>query len=279
MTVQSEVRRVATLLRDKIRMIVFRIIRFWIKVIYPHIDVVGTENIPDGPAVIVGNHAKTNGPIACEIYFPGEHYTWTAGQMMHLKEVPDYSYKDFWSYKPWYIKWFFRLLSYFIAPLSVCIFNSAKCIGVYHDTRLVRTFRESIKKMQNGARIIILPEHDVPHNNIVCEFQDKFIEIAKLYYRKTGVELSFVPMYTAPNLHKVYLGKPVKFDSDAPFAEERTRIAEYLMDEITDMARSLPLHVVVPYPNIPKSEYPLNKEFYYDEQYTYSGADSRLQEL
>lgn len=41
-------------------------------------------------------------------------------------------------------------------------------------------------------------------------------------------------------------------------AEERKRICDALMDDITAMALSLPEHTVVPYPNIPKKQYPKN---------------------
>ena len=238
----------------------YRFIKFMVRVFYPKTEIIGTENIPEGPAVIVGNHAKMNAPIACELYFPGVHRTWTAGEMMHLKEVPAYSYSDFWGSKPGYIRWFFKGLSYFIAPFSVCIFNNADCIGVYHDSRIMSTFRSSIKEMHDGARVIILPEHDAPYNNILCEFQENFTDIARMYYRKYKEEISFVPMYTAPSLKKVYLGKPVKFDASAPAKEERKRICACIMDEITDMARGLPEHTVVPYPNIPKKDYPSNKD-------------------
>lgn len=237
----------------------YRFIKFMVRVFYPKTHFEGTENLPDGPAVIVGNHAKMNAPIACELYFPGTHRTWTAGEMMHLKEVPPYAFTDFWSHKPAYIKWLFKGLSYIIAPLSVCIFNNADCIGVYHDTRVMSTFRESVRMLHEGARIIVLPEHDEPYNNIVCAFQDRFIDVARMYYKRYKEEISFVPMYTAPDLKTVYLGKPVRFDSSAPIDDERGRICRAIMDGITDMARSLPEHTVVPYPNIPKRDYPSNK--------------------
>ena len=177
---------------------------------------------------------------------------------MHLKEVPAYAYQDFWSGKPGYIRWFYKLLSYIIAPLSVCVFNNANTIGVYHDTRIVTTFKETVKTLQEGASIVIFPEHNVKYNHIVCEFQDRFINVAKLYYRRTKQELSFVPLYIAPKLKKMYIGKPIRFCAANPIDQERARICEYLMNEITDIACSLPLHTVVPYQNIPKKEYPTN---------------------
>ena len=56
--------------KDKLTRLVFLIIKFLIRVFYPKTEFKGTENIPDGPVIIVGNHAKTNAPIACELYFP-----------------------------------------------------------------------------------------------------------------------------------------------------------------------------------------------------------------
>ena len=246
-------------MKDKLTRLVFLIIKFLIRVFYPKTEFKGTENIPDGPVIIVGNHAKTNAPIACELYFPGKHKTWTAGEMMHLKEIQPYSYRDFWGSKPAYIKWAFKLLSYLIVLPAYCIFNNADCIGVYHDSRVVRTFRSTVRELHEGTRVVILPEHDAPHNNIICEFQERFVDAARLYYRRYKEEVSFVPMYTAPALKSVYFGKPVRFDASAPADEERHRICTEMMDAITAIARDLPEHKVVPYPNIPKSEYPSNK--------------------
>lgn len=237
---------------------IYKVIKWLVWLFYPRIEVVGKENLPEEEAIIVGNHTQMNGPIACELYFPGTHYTWCAGQMMHLKEVPGYAYQDFWSHKPKYLRWFYKLLSYLIAPLSVCVFNNANTIGVYHDTRILSTFKTTIGRLQEGASVIIFPEHAVPHNHIICQFQDKFIDIARLYYKRTKKELAFVPLYIAPALKKMYLGKPVRFCAANPMEEERQRICEHLMNQITEIACSLPEHTVIPYSNIPKREYPSN---------------------
>jgi len=178
---------------------------------------------------------------------------------MHLKEVPDYAFSDFWSGKPKWNRWFFRLLSYIIAPLSVCIFNNADTIGVYHDARLMTTFRNTLQRLQEGASVVIFPEHDTPYNHILCDFQEKFVDIAKLYYKKTGKVLAFTPIYLAPNLKKMVLGAPVYFRPDAPIQQERKRICLELKDAITQMALALPPHTVVPYQNISKKHYPRSR--------------------
>ncbi len=236
----------------------YRLIKWLVWVFYPKMEVVGAENLPREPAVIVGNHSQLHGPIACELYFPGDRYTWCAGEMMQLKEVPAYAFQDFWSSKPKSVRWFYKLLSYLIAPISVCVFNNARTIGVYHDSRVMSTFKQTVKALQSGSSVVIFPECYEPHNQIVYTFQENFVDIAKLYHKRTGEKLAFVPLYLAPKLHRMYIGKPVYFDPEAPIAQERHRICECLMDRITDMATALPLHTVVPYPNMPKKNYPTN---------------------
>jgi len=179
--------------------------------------------------------------------------------MMHLKEVPAYAYSDFWSGKPACTRWFFRLASYAIAPLSVCVFNNAHCIGVYRDMRVMSTFRESVAGLRRGMKIVIFPETDPPVNDILYTFQDRFIDLGRMYAHAAGQTLRFVPMYVAPALKKVFFGPPIAYDDTADPNEERARIAAALTRSITEIAVRQPRHRVVPYRNVSKNSYPMNK--------------------
>ena len=245
-------------MKKKLSYFAYRIILFLVRLFSPKMKAEGLENLPDEPCIIVAHHCQMYGPIACELHFPAAHWTWCAGEMLKLKEVPAYAYRDFWSQKSKYTRWFFKIASYVIAPLSVIVFNNAKTIPVYHDSRIMTTFRLSLEKLQQGDHVVIFPERDQPHNNIIYDFQDGFINIARMYRHKTGKDLHFVPMYIAPKLKKMVLGAPVRFDSAAPIEQERRRITARMMDEITCMAIRLPRHTVVPYRNIRKKDYPTN---------------------
>ena len=240
--------------------VLFQIIKGLVRLFYGKMEVVGLENLPKENAIIVGNHTQMNGPIAGELFLPENCYTWCAGQMMNLKEVPKYAFDDFWSQKSKWTQPLYKALSYMIGPLCVCIFNNARTIAVYRDMRIMSTFKESIKMLKDGANILIFPEKDEKHNNILYKFRENFIDIAKLYYKKTGIALTFVPMYIAPKLKKMYIGKGIIFNRENSIEDERKRISAYLADEITDIARNLPLHTVVPYRNIPKKYYLTNKD-------------------
>jgi len=226
--------------------------------IYPKLKLVGEENIPEGPVVLVGNHCQMNGPIASQLYIPGSS-TWCAGEMMELKEVPSYAFKDFWSEKPLWCRWFYKILSYIIAPLCVLIFNNANTIAVYHDSRLRGTLRQSMDALNAGRRLVIFPEHSVEYNHIVYDFQGGFIDLARLYSRQSGKVINFVPVYIAPRLKEIHFGRPIPFDANASFPQEKERIRLKLMESITDIACDLPEHTVVPYRNLPRRLYKSNK--------------------
>lgn len=245
----------------KRKSVLYRVIRYLVWLFYPRLTLEGLENLPPEPCILVGNHAQMNGPIAAQLYLPRKRRIWCEAEMMHLREVPAYAYRDFWSQKPRWSRPFYKLLSYLIAPLSVCVFNNADTIPVYRDRRVVLTFRETVEQFADGADIVIFPEHDKKRNNIVYDFQEHFVDVAKLCRKKTGREVAFVPMYIAPRLRTIRFGAPVTFDASRPLAVERERVCTCLMEEITSIARSMPPHTVVPYRNIRKRDYPRNTDY------------------
>lgn len=240
--------------------ILYKFIKWLIWALYPKFKIEGLENLPSESCIIVGNHSQTNGPVFSELYLPRAHLTWCRGEMMHTREVPKYAFNDFWGQKPRFLQPFYKALSYIIAPLAAFVFKNANTIAVYNDTRVVSTFKSTVRYLSDGADIVIFPEHDVKHNNIVYDFQDKFIDVARLYYKKTGKSLAFAPLYIARNLKTAYIGKPTHFCTDADIDSERERIKQYLMDNITLLAKNAPEHTVVPYRNIPKRNYPKNTD-------------------
>ena len=130
---------------------------------------------------------------------------------------------------------------------------------MYHDARVMATFRESVHKLKDGDRLVIFPECYDEHNHIVHAFRDRFIDLGRMYHRQTGRALSFVPLYVAPALKTLYFGEPILYDPAASGDAERTRISGALMDAVTALAVALPPHTVVPYPNLPKRAWTKNK--------------------
>ena len=77
-----------------------KFLRWIVGVVYPNMELVGLENLPEDAFVLVGNHSQAHGAIVAEERLPFDHYTWCAWQMMDKKEVSRYAYTDFWQDKP-----------------------------------------------------------------------------------------------------------------------------------------------------------------------------------
>jgi len=179
---------------------------------------------------------------------------------MNRKEASKYCYQDFWSHKPKIIRPIYKLLSYVAGPLFWYVMSNADAIPVYKDFRLTMTFRKTIQELNDNNHIIIFPEHREQYNEIINDFMDKYIDVAKLYYKKEGKILKFVPMYNAPLINKLIIGNPIEFNGENDINEERKRINDYLKEEITKLAKSLPRHKVIPYDNIRKRHFKWSKE-------------------
>ncbi len=238
----------------------FRVVATLIRVFYGKRRFVGLENIPQEPCLIIGNHAQANGPITSELMLPFKNrYTWCIGEVMDKKQFPEYAMMDFWSNKSKGVKWFYKLIAHILAPLAQYVFTNADCIAVYKDARVVSTFKNTVKCLKNGANIVIFPEEHTPYNDIVNEFQEHFVDVAALYNKVAGKEVSFVPMYNAPKLKTVVFGKPIRYNSELSKDEQREEINRYLKEEITAMAKALPPHTVIPYENVGKKNYKKSK--------------------
>ena len=198
--------------KENKRNIPYKILARIVKIFHKKSEFVGLENLTDEPTLIITNHAQVHGPLTSELYFPLKKKIWCIGQMMHLKEIPAYAYQDFWSLKPKSVRWIYKICSYLIAPIAAFVFNHADTIGVYKDARLLSTFRETMKALEKGEYIIITPERTELFNEIVNDFQDKFVDVAKLYYKKCGKRVQFVPVYMTKE--KTVVHEPIEFTGE-----------------------------------------------------------------
>lgn len=234
----------------------FRFCVWWVKLFYKKSEYIGLENIPNEPCIITGNHSKAHGPVNAEFYFPTKKLIWCDGPMMYRKEFPEYAYNNFWGGKP---NFFCKIGAHLLAPLITYYFRNADALPVYRDMRIMKTYKASTDALEAGVNIVILPECPEPHNEITNKLNEYFVDVARFYYKRTGKELQFLPMYYAVGIKKVIFGKPIKFDSTAPIEEQRKVICEYLMAETTAIAKSLPVHKVIPFNNVPKKQYKNSK--------------------
>lgn len=219
----------------------------------PKYEFIYAEEVVD-EAIIVGNHVKMNGPLAMQLRYPNNKKIWAISEVFDKKEFPDYAMRDFWPNKK--NKKIYRFIAKILAPLSAYIFKYADAIPVYRDHRFITTARATMKAISEKEHVIIFPEYHQPKNQIINDFLKNYIDVARLYYAKYKRNIKFYPMYIAPTIKKICIGKPIVFDNTNDFELEKEKINKYLQDEITNMAYALPKHIVVPYENLKKKDYP-----------------------
>lgn len=248
-------------MKEKKKPLFYRFCYSIIKLFYLKYEVIGEVKYPG--SIVVSNHAQVHGPLGYYFYFKGRKKIWVIGEMFDRKEVTEYAMEDFWRHKSKYTKWLYKLFSITIfAPVGSYLFNAADTIPVYKDGRLRVTIRKTIETLDEGANVIIFPEYRESYNDIVNKFQLHFVDTVKSYKKKTNKDLYFYPSYICRELKKIVIGEPIMYNDGNNIEEERIRIINYLQDEITKLALSLPRHRVIPYVNSKKSLRKYSKEWY-----------------
>ncbi|MEG1017477.1 MAG: hypothetical protein RR058_04395 [Oscillospiraceae bacterium] len=191
------------------------------------------------PAIFACNHARAFGPIAMTVHFDlaKSSCSWINHQMMQAKMVPSYIRKDFWwKQGMWYTHIFDYTLPYIVALVIPPLFRGSGGIPVYHDMRVMQTFRESAEKLKSGKNIIIFPEKPVGYNEYSKELSTGFTSIARHLLREGCKPPKFYPVHIDWKRKKITVGSPVSYDPNLPVKEESIAIVSKLARTVNGSA-------------------------------------------
>ena len=135
-------------------------------------------------------------------------------------------------------------------------------IPVYHDKRIVSTFKESVKMLSDGCHLVIFAESPVRYSEYVNEIQPGVVDLARLYYRKTKKALKFYPVYVEKKNRLISVGKPIAYQPQLDLDEQRREITSYLSFHIDRLARQMKPHKPVPF--LPERWYSAYGEYEHD---------------
>jgi len=167
------------------------------------------------PSVFVCNHAGAMGPIDFCAKFPlaDQLHPWMNAQVLRARLVPAYVRQDYW-WDP-HSRWapvLTRTLPYIAAAVLPPVLGTAPTIPVYHDMRVIRTIRESLRVLKEGEHLVIFPEQPSGHGTRESELNRGFLQIAPAYARATGKAMVFWPV-NIDIPHRVFrVGKPLYYD-------------------------------------------------------------------
>ena len=203
--------------------------------------------VADEPSVFVCNHSGIRGPVMMTLDFSRRHKTWMVSFAMDKEKVANFAYHDILFGEARRCKGFWRLFSKTFRLLLPPLLRYEPVIEVYHDSGIVKTFKQSVRELSDGSDLVIFaesPQRDTPYIN---RLQGGFVDLGKLYYRRTGKRLCFYPVYAEKKNAVISVGEPVVFDPDIPIEEQRESITAYLGAQIDRLARELPPHQPKPF--------------------------------
>lgn len=237
--------------------IFFRVFMRFINIFYHKRTYTGVENIKS-PTVFITNHSQIHAPLTHTLFFPTDAFFWCISDMTEFKKLPSHALNGFWPDKPKSTRWLYKIVAHLLAPLS-WFFKRANTIPVYHDSRVIDTYKITLEKIRQGHDVIICPENWTGFDGITNDFHDKFVDIARMYYKEYGKIVTFTPMYTCPALKTNVIGAPIAYNPDTNIRQERQRIVEYIKSTINKMAKELPPHIVVPFSNVGEEKQPMSR--------------------
>lgn len=230
----------------KLSYLYYKIVRGALRRNFPYAKTVYEEQ-PSEPAVFVCNHSIVRGPVMMTLDFTRKHKSWTICFALDSKKAVNFAFHDILFGNSRRCKWFWHMLSHIVAKLLPPLLIYSDTIPVYHDKNIVKTFKQSVKALTDGDDLVIFAESPKRFSEYICELQPGFIDVARLYYRKTKKALKFYPVYLEKKNAVISVGKPITYDPEQPLDEQREKIAAYLRDNIDRLARALPEHQPVPF--------------------------------
>jgi hypothetical protein len=185
--------------------------------LFLRLKTVGAENIDPAsePAVFVGNHGSTVGPIAAACYLPVRFRPWIHDRMLDRDKATESmlgTYKDRLNFLGEKRK---RRLFHWMAGLVTGAMDAFNPISVCREKplKMKDTLRESLDALEGGGNLLIFPERPYPDYNSTSfhHLSPTFGLLGSMYYEETGRCLAFYPCFTDKKRKRFVIGAPVYY--------------------------------------------------------------------
>jgi hypothetical protein len=211
-------------------------------------ELIGKENLQDGPGVIVANHMGAVGPVGICSSLPMRLYPWVLGTTVDKIKGPENVRNDFVE-KILHIRPpLSETIAEGICKISTPLLLSVGCIPV-PDTHQEQEemFQTSLALLKRGKFLLIVPEDTKAEPDPLTgiqPFKRGFLRLGEQYYQATGARLSFYPVA----IHEaglVIVGKPIAYNPLNDARVERLRMVSLLEQTIKKMHMEATENLVV----------------------------------
>ncbi len=162
-------------------------------------------------AIYLSNHAGANGPLSYELFFPKLLTCWGTHEMFgNVRERRNYLYHVFYRQKLHWGKFRAFFVATVFAPISRGFYRSIGLIPTYTDSRFISSIKISCKILDENHPLLIFPEDSSRgYLNPPQGFNNGFVTMAKLYFKRRGEDVPVYPVYYLTKERKMVIAPPI----------------------------------------------------------------------
>ncbi len=179
------------------------------------------EKIKPG-SIILSNHAGKKGPLTLECYFKDVPFRFWGTHEMNdgIKSVYKYLTEIYYHQKKGWPLWLARIACLIVAPITNLFYRGLNLLPTYPDHRLMKTFKESFKTLQDDQSVVIFPEDSSKgYFDNLTGFHAGFFSFAKVCYNK-GMDVPIHVIYYRRKTKQFIIDKPILFSDIKDLSRE-----------------------------------------------------------
>lgn len=213
----------------------FRFCRGLMGMFFGKAQIVGQR--PADPVVYITHHRDKKGPFFTMLWYPGCIHPWTLSVFCKRKDAFNHLYGYTYTKRRGMPKPVAFAAAHIAAGVFSALMRSGGAIPVYRGSIKIKdTMLQSVSALENGESVVIFPDVDYASTDEqVGEMYMGFLALEKLYYKKTGKHLGFVPVYACERTKTMFIGGPVYFEDGAPFATDKARVCADIRVGLNDL--------------------------------------------
>lgn len=192
------------------------------------------------PVAYIVHHQNLQGPVISMAWFDKPIHPWGLSVFFSHRSCYKHYYKYTFTERFGMPRVFAAILTY---PLSFYIpglMKSMEGIPVYRGSKdIVRTFSESLSVLTQGESLLICPDIDYSsEDEHMGEMYMGFLSLERMYMKKTGKHLLFVPLHIDNKSHRIIIGKDISFTSETEYKQEKGIVYNKLKEEFSRLEKS-----------------------------------------
>ena len=193
---------------------------------------------PREPVVFVCRHLNMHGPYTTLKWLPVELHPMIIhvffDRKSTVRHMTEYTFSARRGKKGKRFPLTAHVMSWIVPPLM----RSLQAIPVFRESlQSMTTIKQGLNYLLKGESLIVYPDiHYMDGYEKPSEIYGGFLYMGTLYYKKTGKQLSFVPLLIDDKRRRITAGKPI---SITDCRAESNAAAEYLKEQINWQTVSL----------------------------------------